>query len=52
MFYTFNVNQLYLTKSLRTKNTIGIEIDELQAHDIDSEEDWKIAEIKYQLFQK
>lgn len=52
MFYTFNVGKLYETKSLRTNNTIGIEINELQAHDIDSDEDWKIAEIKYKLFHK
>ena len=52
MFYTFFVEKMYETKSLRTKNTIGIEISELQAHDIDSEQDWKLAELKYKLFQK
>ena len=49
MFYTFFVDRLYKTKSLRTNNTIGIEICELHAHDIDSIEDWKLAELKYTL---
>jgi pseudaminic acid cytidylyltransferase len=50
MFYTFNIDKLLQTKSLRTKNTFSIEIDELQAHDIDSENDWILAEMKYKLF--
>jgi pseudaminic acid cytidylyltransferase len=50
MFYTFDVNTLFKTNSLRTENTVAIEISELQAHDIDSEMDWKLAEIKYNLF--
>lgn len=50
MFYTFDVDTLFKTKSLRTENTVAIEISELQAHDIDSEIDWKLAEIKYKLF--
>tara|TARA_B100000900_G_C20592930_1_gene722270 strand:- start:773 stop:1462 length:690 start_codon:yes stop_codon:yes gene_type:complete len=52
MFYTFDVNKLLVNKSLRTKNTFGIEINELQAHDIDSENDWILAEMKYKLFFK
>lgn len=52
MFYTFDVNKLLVKKSLRTENTFGIEIDELQAHDIDSENDWILAEMKYKLFFK
>ncbi len=52
MFYTFNIDKLLQTKSLRTKNTFSIEIDELQAHDIDSENDWILAEMKYKLFSK
>jgi N-acylneuraminate cytidylyltransferase len=50
MFYTFDVEKLLINKSLRTKNTIAIEIDELSAHDIDNENDWKLAELKYKLF--
>ena len=50
MFYTFNINKLFETRSLRTKNTFSIEIDELHAQDIDSENDWILAEMKYKLF--
>jgi pseudaminic acid cytidylyltransferase len=50
MFYTFDVSRLLQTKSLRTENTFTIEVNELHAHDIDSESDWKLAELKYQLF--
>jgi len=50
MFYTFNVNTLYLKKSLRTNNTYGMIISELHSQDIDNEIDWKLAELKYKLF--
>jgi len=49
MFYTFDVARLLHTKSLRTDDTFTIEVDELHAHDIDSEADWKLAELKYKL---
>ena len=52
MYYTIDVKKFLVNKSLRTKNTFGIEIDELQAHDIDSENDWVLAEMKYKLFLK
>jgi N-acylneuraminate cytidylyltransferase len=32
-----------------TANTGGIVISELEAQDIDTETDWKLAEIKHQL---
>ena len=51
MYYTIDIKNFLVNKSLRTKNTFGIEIDELQAHDIDTETDWKLAELKYQLSQ-
>jgi pseudaminic acid cytidylyltransferase len=50
MFYTFDVDKLFVNKSLRTLNTFAIEIDELHAHDIDTENDWVLAELKYKLF--
>lgn len=52
MFYTFDVNKLFANQSLRTNNTIAIKIDELSAHDIDNENDWRLAEMKYKLFFK
>jgi N-acylneuraminate cytidylyltransferase len=50
MFYTFDVDKLFVNKSLRTQNTFAIEIDELHAHDIDTDNDWILAELKYKLF--
>jgi pseudaminic acid cytidylyltransferase len=49
MFYTFSVESLRLTQSLRTANTIAMTISEMRAQDIDSPEDWRLAEIKYSL---
>ncbi len=48
MFYYFDVARFEQTKSLRTDNTIAMEIDENHAQDIDSESDWQLAELKYQ----
>ncbi len=50
MFYTFDIEKLLIKRSLRTDNTVAIEIDELCAHDIDNENDWILAEFKYKLF--
>lgn len=50
MFYTFNVDRLLITKSLRTNNTFTIEVEDLHAQDIDNENDWILAEMKYKLF--
>jgi pseudaminic acid cytidylyltransferase len=50
MFYTFDIEVLKNKKSLRTENTLAIEVSELNAQDIDTINDWKIAELKYKLF--
>ncbi|WP_309640420.1 pseudaminic acid cytidylyltransferase [Flavobacterium sp.] len=50
MFYTFDVAKLLKTKSLRTDNTFTIKVDDLHAQDIDNENDWILAEMKYKLF--
>lgn len=52
MFYSFDVNRLFENKSLRTQNTFAMEINELHAQDIDNENDWQLAELKYKLFFK
>ncbi len=49
-FYFFNVDTFLKTGKLVTENTIGLEVPESEVQDIDTEEDWKIAEIKYDLF--
>tara|TARA_B110000046_G_scaffold146835_1_gene154317 strand:- start:255 stop:944 length:690 start_codon:yes stop_codon:yes gene_type:complete len=48
-FYWFNVKPILTKKDLWTDNTGILEITEMEAHDIDTIEDWKIAEFKYKL---
>lgn len=50
MFYSFDVNKLIENKNLRTDNTYSIEIQDIFAQDIDNENDWILAELKYNLF--
>ena len=51
-FYWFNVEKLMIFKQLWTDHTGAMEIKELEAHDIDTLEDWEIAEFKYQMMQR
>jgi pseudaminic acid cytidylyltransferase len=46
-FYFFQVDNFLNEKKVFTDNTIGIEMPESEVQDIDNEEDWKVAEIKY-----
>ena len=48
-FYCFNKKPVLENQKLWTENTGGILISEMEGHDIDTEEDWKIAEFKYQV---
>jgi len=48
-FYALNVNSFLQKQKLWTNNTGCIEINELEAQDIDTETDWKLAELKYKL---
>lgn len=50
-FYFFKGEALLKNKTIFSKNTGSIVIDELEAQDIDTLTDWKIAEIKYGLLQ-
>ncbi|HEU0111973.1 MAG TPA: pseudaminic acid cytidylyltransferase [Flavisolibacter sp.] len=47
-FYFFKTGIFLQTGKLVTGNTIGLEVPETEVQDIDNEEDWKIAEIKYE----
>ncbi|MDC1465066.1 pseudaminic acid cytidylyltransferase [Polaribacter sp.] len=49
-FYALNVSAFIKKQKLWTNNTGCIEINELEAQDIDTETDWKLAELKYKLF--
>jgi len=46
-FYCFNVVSLIEQGGVFCKNTLPLVLSELEAQDIDTLEDWKIAEIKY-----
>lgn len=48
-FYWFSVARLVENRSLVTGNTGGIVVSENSVQDIDTEEDWLLAELKYEL---
>jgi pseudaminic acid cytidylyltransferase len=52
MFYWFNVNKFLKAKSLLTGNTTYLELEESRIQDIDTQEDWKLAEMKYKMLKK
>lgn len=49
-FYCVGVKSFLETKKLWAPFTLSIEMPESEVQDIDNEEDWKIAELKYSLF--
>ena len=51
-FYWIKTDVLVNQSSIVTDNSIAYEISELEVQDIDSETDWKIAEMKYQILNK
>ncbi len=51
-FYFFDVNAFLIHKSLVMPKTLGFEVPELEVQDIDNEEDWAMAEIKYSFIAK
>ena len=54
-FYWCKINKLLKNKKILSNNTGGFIISEIEAQDIDSETDWKLAELKFNLikwFQK
>jgi len=48
-FYLFNVGAFQRSLRLITDNSGGVVISQMAAHDIDTEEDWRVAEFKYRL---
>ncbi len=48
-FYWFDVKKMQKNKSLFTGNTGAIILPEQNVQDIDTEDDWKLAEMKYKL---
>lgn len=51
-FYFFRTQSFVKHQTLFTEKTIGLEVPETEVQDIDNEADWKIAELKYELFKK
>jgi pseudaminic acid cytidylyltransferase len=51
-FYFLRVNSFLKNKKLFTDFTIPVEMPESEVQDIDNEEDWKLAEIKYTFLQE
>ena len=49
MFYWYRPTPILAANSLFTENSGCIIVEELQAHDIDTEIDWNLAEMKYRL---
>lgn len=49
MFYFCKTESLLKNKNLVPDKTLGFVIDESQCQDIDDEQDWKIAEIKFKV---
>lgn len=47
-YYWMNVDRVLTAKMIIGEDVAGIVTSSLQAHDIDTVEDWKIAELKYQ----
>lgn len=48
-FYFFRTEPFLASGQLVGPNTVGLEADELEAQDIDTEADWRLAELKYRL---
>ena len=46
-FYFLKVKSFKKTKKLFTEHSLGLEIPESEVQDIDTPEDWKVAEMKY-----
>lgn len=52
MFYWCERNALLRNKKIISTKSSFIEIPEIESQDIDNENDWEIAELKYELLQK
>ena len=51
-FYVYNVEKLISTKGIIENDYKAIIVPEKLVHDIDNEEDWEIAEMKYSVMKK
>lgn len=51
-FYWFRVKKFLENRKILTENTFPIIVPESEIQDIDTEEDWKIAEMKFKILKK
>lgn len=51
-FYCLKVKSFMEQKKMVMEKTVPIEMPELEVQDIDTEEDWRIAEVKYKVMQE
>ena len=51
-FYFFRTDRFQVTGALVSDNTIGIPVPRAECQDIDTEDDWMLAELKYELWKK
>jgi pseudaminic acid cytidylyltransferase len=51
-FYWFETESMLLKRTLKSNNFGVLVINELAAQDIDNEDDWKLAELKYELLKR
>ena len=51
-FYWMNVDKFYENKEFFSENTGYVQLKEMEVQDIDTIEDWEIAEFKYQYYAK
>ena len=51
-FYCLNVDNFLINKKIYTEDALPMIIPEYEVQDIDNEEDWQMAELKYKLLHK
>lgn len=51
-FYLLKTSEFIRVKKMYARKSLGIIIDEMQSQDIDSINDWRLAEMKYKLISK
>jgi len=51
-FYWLDVNEFLMSKSILTHSSMALVIPELEVQDIDCEEDWALAELKYEYLKR
>ena len=52
MFYMIKTKTLFMEKSLTPQKTMAFIMDEREVQDIDTVDDWNMAELKYKLIRE